>query len=180
MPETDMSREELEKIIVDVPASLDGSWKSRSQSRHGVVAAIGVETSEVLDFHVSCSTYQACKRWEDKPHSSVEYLEWFTQHVENCKVNHEGSAQAMEAAGALMVYRRSLENAVRFNPFVGDGDSKSFKTVSKDKPYGPDYEIQKEECIGHIQKRMGTRLRKEVEKSKGTCIYFMYSCSISN
>ena len=163
----DISDHELQETVVDVPASLDGSWKSRSQSRHGVVAVISVPTAEVLDAHVSCSTSQACKKWEDKSHSSVEYLEWFSKHAETCKLNHQGSAQSMEAAGALMVYRRSMENKVRYNPFVGDGDSKSFKTVSKEKPYGQDYSIEKEECVGHIQKRMGTRLRKEVEKSKG-------------
>ncbi len=28
------------------------------------------------------------------------------------------------------------------------------------KPYGKDVQIAKKECVGHVQKRLGTRLRK--------------------
>lgn len=179
--EKDVSDSELQKIVVDIPASLDGSWKSRSQSCQvvsRVVAVIYVDTAEVLDAHVACSTCPTCKRLEDKDKSSLEYLSWYVKHGITCRMNHDGSAQAMEAARAIMVYRRSLENSVRYNPFVGDGDSKSYKTVATDKPCGPNYDIEKEECIGHIQKRMGTPLRREVEKSKGNYIFVLkYICS---
>ncbi|GFV56318.1 DUF1758 domain-containing protein [Trichonephila clavipes] len=43
---------------------------------------------------------------------------------------------------------------------TGDGDTKTFNALSENKPYGDDYFIQKIECVGHVQKRMGTRLRK--------------------
>ncbi|GFY11584.1 uncharacterized protein TNCV_4230531 [Trichonephila clavipes] len=42
----------------------------------------------------------------------------------------------------------------------GDGDTKTFNALSENKPYGDDYLIQKIECVGHVQKRMGTRLMK--------------------
>ena len=32
---------------------------------------------------------------------------------------------------------------------------------------GPDYEIKKEECVGHVQKRLGTALRKYKKDNKG-------------
>ncbi|GFS68131.1 uncharacterized protein TNCV_438901 [Trichonephila clavipes] len=35
-----------------------------------------------------------------------------------------------------------------------------FNVLSENKPYGDDHLIQKIECVGHVQKRMGTRLRK--------------------
>ncbi|GFT23876.1 uncharacterized protein TNCV_3207391 [Trichonephila clavipes] len=41
-----------------------------------------------------------------------------------------------------------------------DGDTKTFNALSENKPYGDDHLIQKIECVGHVQKRMGTRLRK--------------------
>ncbi len=44
--------------------------------------------------------------------------------------------------------------------FIGDGDSSTFQTVSDAKPYGNDVLITKKECVGHVQKRLGTRLRK--------------------
>ncbi|GFT41501.1 uncharacterized protein TNCV_3942611 [Trichonephila clavipes] len=43
---------------------------------------------------------------------------------------------------------------------TGDGDTKTFNALSENKPYDDDYLIQKIECVGHVQKRMGTRLRK--------------------
>ncbi|GFW19345.1 uncharacterized protein TNCV_256721 [Trichonephila clavipes] len=43
---------------------------------------------------------------------------------------------------------------------TGDGDTKTFNALSENKPYGDDHLIQKVECVGHVQKRMGTRLRK--------------------
>ncbi|GFV71915.1 uncharacterized protein TNCV_2458501 [Trichonephila clavipes] len=43
---------------------------------------------------------------------------------------------------------------------TGDGDTKTFNALSENKPYGDDDLIQKIECVEHVQKRMGTRLRK--------------------
>ncbi|GFV35349.1 uncharacterized protein TNCV_3203811 [Trichonephila clavipes] len=43
---------------------------------------------------------------------------------------------------------------------IGDGDTKTFNAFSENKPYGDDHLIQKIECVGHVQKRMGTRLGK--------------------
>ncbi|GFX73082.1 uncharacterized protein TNCV_1704841 [Trichonephila clavipes] len=43
---------------------------------------------------------------------------------------------------------------------TGDDDTKTFNALSENKPYGDDYLIQKIECVGYVQKRMGTRLRK--------------------
>ncbi|GFX50342.1 uncharacterized protein TNCV_338771 [Trichonephila clavipes] len=37
---------------------------------------------------------------------------------------------------------------------------KTFNALSENKPYGDDYLIQKIECVGHVRKRMGTRLMK--------------------
>ncbi|GFV32877.1 uncharacterized protein TNCV_1745191 [Trichonephila clavipes] len=42
---------------------------------------------------------------------------------------------------------------------TGYGDTKTFNALSVNKPYGDDHIIQKIECVGHVQKRMGTRLR---------------------
>ena len=34
-------------------------------------------------------------------------------------------------------------------------------------PYGPEVAVQKEECVGHVQKRLGTALRKLKADMKG-------------
>ena len=44
-----------------------------------------------------------------------------------------------------------------YNLHLGDGDSKSYKVVCEADPYGK--LTKKLECIGHIQKRVGRKLR---------------------
>lgn len=168
----DRAKEAMEKDSpgeeIEVPVSMDGTWKSRNQSRHGFVAAVSVETGQVIDSHYMCSTCPSCKLWEGKDKDSVEYLEWYSKHGLDCPMNHEGSAQSMETEGVLTLYNRSIEtHDLMYNPFIGDGDSKSFRQVCAQKPYGDKVEYLKEECIGHVQKRMGTRLRRVIEKTKG-------------
>ncbi|GFU76359.1 uncharacterized protein TNCV_3156441 [Trichonephila clavipes] len=53
---------------------------------------------------------------------------------------------------------------LRYTDYYGDGDSKAFDSV-KD-IYGK-ASVTKLECIGHIQKRVGTRLRKLKSRNKG-------------
>lgn len=74
----------------------------------------------------------------------------------------------MEAEGACRLYGRSLaKHKLKYIPFVGDGDSKSYKAVTDSAPYGHGVFIPKEDCIGHVTKRMGTALRKLVDSHKG-------------
>ena len=47
--------------------------------------------------------------------------------------------------------------------FIGDGDSSSYPSLLKADPY-PGLLLEKCECIGHIQKRMGSRLRNLKKK----------------
>ena len=83
-----------------------------------------------------------------------------------CKATHTGSSAAMEVSGVRKIFMRSIKKRkLRITGYVGDGDTKSFETIKNEKPYGEDYEIVKKECVGHIQKRMGTNLRKLKSKS---------------
>ncbi|GFY36620.1 uncharacterized protein TNCV_28241 [Trichonephila clavipes] len=75
--------------------------------------------------------------------------------------NYSGSAGKKEVDGMLRIFNRSekLHN-LKYSNYIGDGDTKTFNALSENKPYGDDHLIQKIECVGHVQKRMGTRLRK--------------------
>ncbi|GFV59456.1 uncharacterized protein TNCV_4921471 [Trichonephila clavipes] len=53
-----------------------------------------------------------------------------------------------------------------YTQYLGDGDSKGFLTIKEAKVYG-DTEVEKLECVGHVQKRMCTRLRNILKMSKG-------------
>ncbi|GFX44677.1 uncharacterized protein TNCV_4441821 [Trichonephila clavipes] len=67
----------------------------------------------------------------------------------------------MEVDGMLRIFNRSEKfHNLKYSNYIGDGDTKTFNALSENKPYGDDQLIQKIECVGHVQKRMGTRLRK--------------------
>lgn len=67
-----------------------------------------------------------------------------------------------------MFTRSVTKRSVRYTRFVADGDSKNWKTIADNNPYGPEVVIQKYECIGHVGKRMGARLRRlRKEKNLG-------------
>lgn len=75
----------------------------------------------------------------------------------------------MEVVGALAIFKRSEDlHNVRYVKYLGDGDSKAILAVNAACPYGDFVEITKEECIGHVQKRMNGCQAKKVEESKGT------------
>ena len=66
------------------------------------------------------------------------------------------------------LFTRSVEkHGVKYMNYIGDGDSKTHTGIVNSKLYGDDCEIVKKECIGHVQKRMGTRLRECKKKTPG-------------
>ena len=44
--------------------------------------------------------------------------------------------------------------------YIRDGESKSYASVVASRPHEDDVPIRKLECVGHVQKRMGSALRK--------------------
>ena len=93
-------------------------------------------------------------------------IEWKKQHEESCTKNHAGSAAQMEVNGIIDMYSRSeAKYGVRYVKYIGDGDCKTFLAITNHNPY--DVKVSKIECVGHVQKRMGTRLRKLKSEFKG-------------
>ena len=68
----------------------------------------------------------------------------------------------MEAKGAAELFLRSNEKRnLMYTIFVGDGNYDCFGTVKEEcEKLGIGYDIVKEECVGHIQKQLGTALRQ--------------------
>ncbi|CAH0551117.1 unnamed protein product [Brassicogethes aeneus] len=151
----------------ELTVSGDGTWKKRGYSSlFGVTSLIGYYTGKVFDILVKSSYCNDCKIWTNKL-DSAEYEAWYEEHVDsgNCKANHSGPAGNIEVSAVIEMFERSVENlGVKFRNYIGDGDSKTYSGVVNAKPYGEDFLINKKECIGHVQKRMGTRLRELVKK----------------
>ena len=69
----------------------------------------------------------------------------------------------MEAASARVLWRRSVQrHKLRYTTLLSDGDAKTFAELTKIKPYGEDIEIDKEECVNHVSKTLGSALRNIV------------------
>ncbi|GFV68973.1 uncharacterized protein TNCV_3247471 [Trichonephila clavipes] len=134
--------------------AVDGTWQKRGYtSLNGVVTVTSIDTGKVIDVDI-LSKYCACKN--------------LPFHEKDCKRNYVGSSGAMEIQGASKIFQWSLSlHNARYITYLGDGDCKAFDAVKKKNIYGNEYPIEKLECIGHVMKRMGKRLRRLKAQLKG-------------
>ena len=142
--------------------TVDGTWQ-----KHGRTSLIGVTvvmswlTGQVLDVEVLSKHCHACVMKNVDEMDEDEYEEWLATHKAVCDQNYEGSSNAMEVSGVERMWLRSVANLkVRYTTFIGDGDSKAFANLVQIKPYDDGVTLTKHECVGHVQKRLGTALRK--------------------
>ena len=80
------------------------------------------------------------------------------------------SSEIMEKEAATLMFMRSIEkHNLKYTTYVGDGDSSSYGVVSDalSKEYGSSYLVSKEDSVCHIQKQMGTNLRRLKLEAKG-------------
>lgn len=159
---TDSMKAAAHEVLEDgvhCAVSVDGTWQRRGHaSHHGVVSAISVDSGKCLDVEVLSNICKGCQHWEKSDKTSQKYAQWQADH--KCSTNHAGSAVAMEPVGAVRIFTRSeMTQGLQYTQYLGDGDSSSYKTVKECKPY-EDVDIEKLECVGHVQKRVGSRLRK--------------------
>ncbi|KAK6994189.1 forkhead box protein k1 [Biomphalaria glabrata] len=98
---------------------------------------------------------------------SREKSENSEDNVVDCYVSVDGTCAGTEAAFVVNIFLCSVETRkFRYTYYLGDGDSSSYKKVVNSKPYG-EKPIEKLECVGHDQKKCGTRLRQLVNENKG-------------
>ncbi|GFU60715.1 uncharacterized protein TNCV_2754651 [Trichonephila clavipes] len=136
----------------DIPVAIDGTWQKHGHtSLNGAVITTSFYTGKVL--HASILS-RFCKCPNE-------------MHNENCKANHFGNSGSMEVSGAIEIFQRSESlHGLRYTKFLGDSDSRAYKAVNEMQPYG-DNGIEILECVGCVEKRMGTRLRALKLKMKG-------------
>lgn len=73
----------------------------------------------------------------------------------------------MEPHGALELFKRSLQRKIRYTSLISDADSKTFSMLQEQQPYGQNYPVEKKDCVGHVQKRLGTALRELKKREHG-------------
>ncbi|GFX96895.1 uncharacterized protein TNCV_1996271 [Trichonephila clavipes] len=137
----------------NIAVAVDGTWHKRGYSSlNGVVCATSVENGKVIDFEALTKYCSSCKGK--------------TNHVKIVlKITKDSVGNGM--SGVLSIFQRSeTSRKACYTQYLGDGDSKGFLTIKEAKVYG-DTEVEKLECVGHVQKRMGRRLRNILKMSKG-------------
>ena len=144
--------------------TLDGTWQKRYgfNCLHGVIFLMSVLTGKVIDYVVRSKVCFECQPRKSWNKNTLLYCNWYTSHKESCTINHTKSSEPMEKDLAILMFQRSVElYHLKHTLYVGDGDSSSFKVVREtmENTHGNTYCIEKEDCIGHIQKRMGSNLR---------------------
>ena len=150
-----------EDQVLDITVTCDGTLARRGfQSLYGIVVVVSWKSGKVLDVEVLSKHCQACATHHEMNTSSDEILDWWEGHQASCEVNYCGSSPAMESTGALVIWKRSVsKNMLRYTQIISDGDSKTFKLLSDQLPYGVSNLVSKHECVEHMQKRMGTAMQ---------------------
>ena len=78
-----------------------------------------------------------------------------------CSEVYEGTSGGMEKHMALNMWQRSEEkNSMRYSTMVSDGEASTFAHLQEN----VDYPVEKEGCVNHVSKRLGTKLRKLKEE----------------
>ncbi|GFY22394.1 uncharacterized protein TNCV_2176551 [Trichonephila clavipes] len=134
--------------------SLDGTWQKRGYSSHdGCVSCISIYTGKILDIEIMSRFCRICLKKAKVPDAASN------AHV--C-CNHMGSASSMETVGAYRIFELSeYHRKLQYTDYYGEGDCKAYESVKS--MYAPNT-VNKLECIGHVQKRAGSHLRKLKKK----------------
>ena len=135
----------FDNSITNCQVSVDGTWQKRGySSMNGVVTLISRENGKCLDTAVLSKYCKGCAMWKGKK-NKPGFLNWQTNQI--CQANHKKSSGSMEAAGAILMFSRSIKNyGLRYTSYIGDGDTSSFNEVKSSKPYGEEITIEKLEC----------------------------------
>ena len=87
--------------INDCQVAIDGTWQKRGfSSLNGAVVATSKE-GKVMDYQVMSKHCMGCRIWKSRE-GTPEYDNWKASHI--CSINHQKSAGAMEAEGAVAIF----------------------------------------------------------------------------
>jgi len=86
--------------------------------------------------------------------TSHEFLGWWELHKSDCDANFSGRRSSYNLVKVCTAEQVTLYwDDLWWWPL-------SYRSVAESNPYGTNHPVTKHECIGHVQKRMYTHLRK--------------------
>lgn len=141
--------------MTDIGVSYDGSWPTRGyRSQLGIGSAIDMLTGYVVDYEVMSKSCRQCAITKSQlGENSPDFNQWYEGHKNTCDINHTGSSGAMEMMAAETIWKRSTSHGLRYKVMLSDGDAKTIHHLNERQVYGPDEEVEKEECVNHASKR---------------------------
>ncbi|KAL7298547.1 hypothetical protein TKK_0008323 [Trichogramma kaykai] len=160
------TRKKLKMQLVQIRKQLAATYRQilfTCQELQDIIFSLAVKEEKNL----TCEENGVEKTTDLIVSDSAEFEEWNQEHIEKneCNANHEGAAGNMVSGAVLSMFKRSIDlHKVRYAYYIGDGDSKTYSTVINAKPYKK-FEVHKKECVGHVQKRMGTCLRDLIKNT---------------
>eukprot|EP00794_Sanderia_malayensis_P012318 gene12318-13588_t len=108
----------------------ESSFSTSSKAGPNKPFDINVKTGEVLDYAVKTKYCQKCV-YHEKQKKSKSCEKWMQRNASECCMNHKGTSDSMETAGATEMFLRSIETrSLRYATFVGDGDTDCFGNVA--------------------------------------------------
>lgn len=147
--------------LIDV--EFDGSWEKRSYTNNftslaGCAAIIGLRTKKILYSAVKTKYCHICKIAASKN---------ITPREHKCNRNWEGTSSGMETQIIIDGFRHCAEKGARFNKYVGDGDSSTYKALRDLQIYkDPFISIEKFECVNHLFRNFFKQFKALLKSSK--------------
>ena len=134
---------------------------------------------QCIDIETKSRYCYGCRMWEGKK-ETLEYQIWKLDH--HCQINHTKSPGAMESAGAVDMFSRSvIKNNLIYKEYLGDGDTSSFNDVVESKPYADQNVVpvkvvahqkisrfSKKNLLGVLRTLKPVKSEKILKKSKNT------------
>ncbi|KAG4074917.1 hypothetical protein HA402_009342 [Bradysia odoriphaga] len=146
-----------------ISVEFDGSWEKRAytgnfSSLAGCAAIIGLRTNKILYSEVKTKYCHICKIAESR---SV------TPQKHNCQKNFDGPSSGMETQIIIDGFKYCATKGARFNRYVGDGDSSTYKALRDLQLYKDPYiPIEKFECVNHLFRNFFKQWKTLLKSSK--------------
>ena len=146
--------------------SCDGTWQRRGlSSLNGCVTTQSMENGKCPDVDsVLSKVCHGCQTIEREKNLDKKGIKK-EKNAGKCKMNHMGSSASMDTEGMKRIFHRSEnERNLQYTEYFGDGNSNAYAEVEN---VYDGIHVKKKECVGHVQKRVGTALRKLKKENKG-------------
>ena len=125
-----------------------------------------MDTRKILGVELLSKVCKMCRERENDA-DTPENAAWRAEHEPKCQANYQGSVPNLEPEGAMRIFSHSVEkHKLVYSEYYGDGDRKSYSLI-KEQYAIYSVQVQNKECVGHVQKRLGTSSHKLKKEKKG-------------